>query len=178
MIRIGLMSDTHGYIHPRVSDFFSHCDEIWHAGDIGNQQTADALALIKPLKAVYGNIDGGTLRQSFKEVEIFRAEDVKVLMMHIGGYPGKYNPKAKKLIEEYNPTLFISGHSHILKVIYDKKYQLLHLNPGSAGITGMHRLITMLRFVIDGKNIRDLEIFEAKRPTSGDLPNGQVSHPT
>lgn len=171
MIKIGLMSDTHGYIHPRVPDFFSEVDEIWHAGDIGNQETADALTKIKPLRAVYGNIDGGTLRQSFKEVELFHCEQVKVLMIHIGGYPGRYEPKARKLIEENHPGIFISGHSHIVKVIYDKKYQLLHMNPGSAGKSGMHKLITMIRFVIDGKDIRDLEIFEAKRPNAG----GQLS---
>lgn len=172
MVKIGLLSDTHGYIHPRVSDFFSECDELWHAGDIGNQETADFLAKIKPLRAVYGNIDGNTLRQSFKEVELFQSEKAKVLMIHIGGYPGKYNPKARKLIEEYKPDIFISGHSHILKVIYDKKYRLLHLNPGAAGKSGMHKLITMIRFVIDGKDIRDLEIFEAKRTSAGDQPIG------
>ncbi|HEY9115658.1 MAG TPA: metallophosphoesterase family protein [Bacteroidales bacterium] len=172
MIKIGLLSDTHGYIHPRVSDFFSGCDEIWHAGDIGNQETADALAKIKPLRAVYGNIDGGTLRQSFKEVEVFQCEQVKVLMIHIGGYPGRYEPKARKLIEEHRPDIFISGHSHILKVIYDNKYQLLHMNPGSAGKSGMHKLITMIRFVIDGKDIRDLEIFEAKRTSAGGQQSG------
>lgn len=171
MIKIGLMSDTHGFIHPRVPDFFSEVDEIWHAGDIGNQETADLLAKIKPLRAVYGNIDGGTLRQSFKEVELFQCEQVKVLMIHIGGYPGRYDHKARNLIEEHRPGIFVSGHSHILKVIYDKKYQLLHMNPGSSGKSGMHKLITMIRFVVDGKDIRDLEIFEAKRPNAG----GQLS---
>jgi uncharacterized protein len=171
MIKIGLLSDTHGFIHPRVPYFFSDVDEIWHAGDIGNQETADALAKIKPLRAVYGNIDGGTLRQYFKEAEIFQCEQVKVLMIHIGGYPGRYEPKARKLIEEHRPGIFISGHSHILKVIYDKKYLLLHINPGSAGKSGMHKLITMIRFVVDGKDIRDLEIFEAKRPNA----DGQLS---
>jgi putative phosphoesterase len=168
MTKIGLLSDTHGYIHPSVSDFFSNVDEIWHAGDIGNQQTADLLAKIKPLRAVYGNIDGGTLRHSFREIEIFHCEQVKALIIHIGGYPGKYNPVARKLIEEHRPGIFISGHSHILKVIYDKKYQLLHMNPGSAGKSGLHKKITMIRFVIDGKDIRDLEIFEAKKPTLND----------
>jgi putative phosphoesterase len=166
MIKIGLISDTHGYIHPRVSDFFSACDEIWHAGDIGNQETADLFEKIKPLRAVYGNIDGGTLRQTYQEVELFQSEQVKVLMMHIGGYPGRYETKAKKLIEEHRPGIFISGHSHILKVIYDKKYQLLHMNPGSAGKLGIHKVITMLRFAIDGKDIRDLEIFETKRTSA------------
>ena len=171
MIKIGLLSDTHGYLHPRVSDFFSACDEIWHAGDIGNQETADLLAKMKPFKAVFGNIDGVTLRQSFREIEIFQCEQMKILMLHIGGYPGKYEPKTRKLIEEHRPGIFISGHSHILKVIYDKKYQLLHINPGAAGKSGMHKLITMIRFVIDGKEIKDLEIFEAKRSNAIDQTN-------
>ena len=163
MKRIGLMSDTHGYIHPKVSDFFMHCDEIWHAGDIGNIETADTLAAIKPLKAVYGNIDGHDVRLSFKEYEVFKCEDVKVVMIHIGGYPGRYNPSARKLIEEHKPKLFISGHSHILKVMPDHKNNLLHINPGSAGKSGLHVVITMVRFTIDGDNIKDLEVFEAKR---------------
>jgi predicted phosphodiesterase len=126
---------------------------------------------MKPFKAVYGNIDGGTLRQSLQDIEIFQCEQTKILMMHIGGYPGKYEPKARKLIELHRPGIFISGHSHILKVIYDKKYQLLHINPGAAGKSGMHKLITLIRFVIDGKEIKDLEIFEVKRSNAIDQPN-------
>ena len=163
MKRIGLLSDTHGYIHPKVSDFFMHCDEIWHAGDIGNFETADSLAAIKPLRAVYGNIDGHDVRLSFKEYEVFNCEDVKVFMIHIGGYPGRYNPLARELIEEHKPKLFISGHSHILKVMPDRKNNLLHINPGSAGKSGLHKVITMVRFTIDGDNIKDLEVFEAIR---------------
>lgn len=140
-----------------------HCDEIWHAGDIGNIETADQLAEIKPLKAVYGNIDGHDVRLAYNEYELFNCEQVKVLMIHIGGYPGRYNPKARKLIEEYKPKLFVSGHSHILKVMPDRKYNLLHINPGSSGKSGLHKVITMVRFVIDGENIKDLEVFEAKR---------------
>lgn len=139
------------------------CDEIWHVGDIGNIETADRLAQIKPFKAVYGNIDGGILRTTFNETEIFLCENVKVMMIHIGGYPGRYNPKARNLIREHKPKLFISGHSHILKVIYDQKNSLLHINPGAAGNSGMHQLITMVRFTIDGDNIKDLEIFETER---------------
>ena len=163
MKRIGLLSDTHGFINPRVSDFFMHCDEIWHAGDIGNIETADKIAEIKPFKAVFGNIDGSQLRSSFKEAEIFKCEDVRVLMIHIGGYPGRYSQKARKLIEEYKPKLFISGHSHILKVMPDKKYNLLHINPGAAGNSGLHKSITMVRFLIDGADIRDLEVFDLAR---------------
>jgi len=163
MKRIGLLSDTHGYLHPRVSVFFKTCDEIWHAGDIGNMETADRLAALKPLKAVYGNIDGGDIRLAFNEYEVFDCEGVKVLIIHIGGYPGRYNPLARRLIKEHRPGLFISGHSHILKVIPDKKYGLLHINPGAAGNSGLHKMITMVRFVIDGKDIKDLEVFEAPR---------------
>lgn len=157
------MSDTHGFIHPRVSDFFKDCDEIWHAGDIGNTDTADKLIRLKPLRAVYGNIDGGLLRVTFNEHEVFLCEQVKVLMIHIGGYPGRYDRTAKALIEQHKPKLFISGHSHILKVMPDRKNNLLHVNPGSAGKSGMHKKITMVRFVIDGEDIRDMEIFEANR---------------
>lgn len=139
------------------------CDEIWHAGDIGNIETADKLSAFKPFRAVYGNIDGGVLRSDYNETEYFQIENVSVLMTHIGGYPGRYNPKARLLIEKYKPTLFIAGHSHILKVIYDKKYNLLYLNPGAAGISGLHSLITMIRFTIDNDRITDLEIFESPR---------------
>lgn len=163
MKRIGLLSDTHGYIHPRVSDFFKDCDEIWHAGDIGNTDTADKLIRLKPLRAVYGNIDGGLLRVTFNEYEVFLCEKVKVLLIHIGGYPGRYDKKAKALIEKFRPKIFISGHSHILKVMPDQKYNLLHINPGAAGKSGIHKKTTMVRFIIDGEDIRDMEIFEAKR---------------
>jgi putative phosphoesterase len=161
--KIGLLSDTHGHVHPRVYDFFKDCDEIWHAGDIGNIECADKLAEIKPLKGVYGNIDGTTVRTVYKEYEVFNCEQVKVLIIHIGGYPGRYSPSARKLIAKYQPKLFISGHSHILKVMNDPANKLLHINPGAAGKQGLHRKITMVRFTISGREIKDLEIFEAKR---------------
>jgi uncharacterized protein len=163
MKKIGLLSDTHGFINPGVSDFFINCDEIWHAGDIGNLETASKLAELKPFKAVFGNIDGNDLRLTFREYEVFNCEDVKVLMIHIGGYPGRYSPLARKLIAEHKPKLFISGHSHILKVMNDSKNNLLHINPGAAGKQGLHQLITMVRFVINGTEIKNLEVFEAKR---------------
>jgi len=163
MKRIGLLSDTHGYLHPKIFEFFSECDEIWHAGDIGNIETADKLAEFRTLLAVHGNIDGSDVRIVHPRVRIFLKEDIKVVMMHIGGYPGRYEPEARELIKSEKPLVFISGHSHILKVIYDKKHQLLHINPGAAGKSGMHRVITLVRFSIDGKDIRDLEIFEAQR---------------
>lgn len=163
MLRIGLLSDTHSSINPRILEFFSGCDEIWHAGDIGNIETADKLAAIKPLRAVYGNIDGTEIRKSYPKNQIFNCDDVKVLMTHIGGYPGHYEKEVRQLIETEKPGIFISGHSHILKVMYDKKYELLHINPGAAGNSGFHHVITCVRFVIDGKDIRDLEVFEKQR---------------
>ncbi|MCB2207858.1 MAG: metallophosphatase family protein [Bacteroidetes bacterium] len=163
MKRIGILSDTHGFIHPGVSDFFKDCDEIWHAGDIGNIETADELAIFKPFKAVYGNIDDTLIRSEYSEYELFTCDNVKVLMIHIGGYPGRYSQKARQLIELHHPQLFISGHSHILKVMPDKKYHLLHINPGSAGKSGLHKKITMVRITIKGDQIMDLDVFEADR---------------
>ena len=163
MQRIGLLSDTHGFINPRILEFFSTCDEIWHAGDIGKTESAGKLSAFKPLKAVFGNIDGTELRKSFPKNQVFNCEGLKVLITHIGGYPGRYEKEAKALIEIEKPGLFICGHSHILKVIFDKKHELLHINPGAAGNSGFHHLITCVRFVIDGKNIRDLEVFEKER---------------
>ena len=163
MPRIGLLSDTHGFINPRILEFFATCDEIWHAGDIGNVETADNLVALKPFKAVYGNIDGTELRKSYPKNQVFSCEGVNVLMTHIGGYPGRYEKEARQLIELEKPKLFICGHSHILKVLYDKKYDLLHINPGAAGNSGFHHVMTCVRFVIDGKDIRDLEVFEKQR---------------
>ncbi len=163
MVEIGLLSDTHGYVHPRILSFFNNCGEIWHAGDLGTEEVADTLQSYKPLRAVYGNIDGTALRTRFPEIQIFSVEDVPVLMMHIGGYPGRYSPKAKTAIKRYRPALFISGHSHILKVQYDQTYKLLHINPGAAGNSGFHNKITAVRFAIDGDRIKDLEVLELGR---------------
>jgi len=163
MLRIGLLSDTHGSVNPRILEFFSSCNEIWHAGDIGNTETADKLAAFKPFKAVYGNIDGTELRVSYPKNQVFFCEGIKVLMTHIGGYPGHYEKEARQLIESEKPGLFITGHSHILKVMYDKKHKLLHINPGAAGNSGFHHMITCVRFVIEGKDIRNLEVFEKER---------------
>lgn len=163
MTHIGLLSDTHGYLHPRVFDFMKACDEIWHAGDIGNLEVADKLKEFKPLRAVYGNIDGGILRTIFNETEVFTIEQTKVAMIHIGGYPGRYSASAKKIIKQLQPNLFISGHSHILKIMPDNKNNLLHINPGAAGKSGFHRFITMVRFTIEGNNIGNIEVFESKR---------------
>ena len=164
MKRIGLLSDTHGYIHPRLFAFFEKVDEIWHAGDFGNLETADKLAAFKPLKGVYGNIDGHELRAVYPQHQRFMCEEVDVWMTHIGGYPGKYERHVMPEIFRNPPNLFISGHSHILKVIYDKKLDLLHMNPGAAGLKGFHKVCTALRFVVDGKDMRDLEVWEMEKP--------------
>ncbi|MFH1118668.1 MAG: metallophosphoesterase family protein [Bacteroidota bacterium] len=160
MKRIGLLSDTHSYINPKISGFFAECDEIWHAGDIGDLETAKILASIKPLKAVVGNIDGNDLKSFYPIYQDFMCEGVRVLIIHIGGYPGKYTREASQLIQKNRPKLFITGHSHILKVINDPKNSLLHINPGAAGKSGMHQISTLIRFVIDGSDIKDLEILE------------------
>ena len=162
MKKIGLLSDTHGYLHERLFDFFKDVDEIWHAGDIGSLKMADQLAAFKPLKAVYGNIDGQDIRTVYPQDQRFFCEEVDVWMTHIGGYPGRYEKYVMPEIFRNPPDLFISGHSHILKVIFDKKLNFLHMNPGAAGYKGFHKVSTALRFVIDGKNIRDLEIWETK----------------
>ncbi len=163
MKHIGLLSDTHGYIHPRLLSFFEKVDEIWHAGDIGNIETADTLTEFKPLKAVYGNIDGHEIRAVHPLHQRFMCEGINVWITHIGGYPGRYERCVKPDIYDNPPNLFICGHSHILKVIYDKKLDFLHINPGAAGNKGFHRVCTAVRFKIDGKDIRELEIWEMKR---------------
>ena len=163
MKRIGLLSDTHGTLSERIFRFFEPVDEIWHAGDIGNAETADRLSAFKPLRAVYGNIDDHILRRMFPVDQRFFCEEVDVLMSHIGGYPGRYEARFSKQFKVKAPQLFICGHSHILKVIFDPKYHMLHINPGAAGNKGFHLVCTAIRFVIDGKNIRDLEVLEFER---------------
>lgn len=160
MKRIGILSDTHGVIIPQVFDFFKDVDEVWHAGDIGNIETAEQLEAFKPLRAVHGNIDDHIVRLQYPEDLFFQVEEVRVYMTHIGGYPGHYLPEVRYLLQEKRPELYVCGHSHILKVIYDKKLNLLHVNPGAAGLSGFHKKITMIRFAIDGKEIKDMEIFE------------------
>jgi len=160
MTRIGLLSDSHGFLDDRVFEHFTNCDEIWHAGDIGSVEVADRLMAFKPLKAVFGNIDGHIIRSMFPQHNRFRCEDLDVWITHIGGYPGKYAPEVKPEITQNPPTLFISGHSHILKVQYDKRLHLLHINPGAEGKYGFHQVRTLVRFEIDGANIRNLEVIE------------------
>jgi putative phosphoesterase len=163
MKRIGLLSDTHGYIDDRIIQKFEDCDEIWHAGDIGNIAVADSLSGIKPFRAVFGNIDGAEIRSDYPAIQRFICEDVDVLMTHIGGYPQHYEPAIRKLIASNPPKLFISGHSHILKVIFDDKYKVLHINPGAAGVQGFHLIRTLVRFTLESGLIRDLEVVELGR---------------
>lgn len=160
MKRIGLLSDTHSFWDEKYVTYFSECDEIWHAGDIGDISIVERLEQIAPLRAVCGNIDYAFVRQECPEMITFYVEGVKVFMRHIGGYPGKYSPGIKKLLRENKINLFVDGHSHILKVIYDNELNLLHLNPGAAGLQGWHTKRTIIRFVIDGEKIKDLEIIE------------------
>lgn len=160
MTRIGLISDTHSFLDNAVFEHFKNCDEIWHAGDFGNWEVIEALQKFKPLKGVYGNIDGPEIQHLFPEQNIFTCEKVKVFMQHIGGYPGKYAPGVKNKIKAEQPKIFISGHSHILKIMYDEALQCLHMNPGAAGNQGWHKVKTLVRFVIDENNIKDCEIIE------------------
>lgn len=160
MKKILLLSDTHSYLDEKILNYAKNADEVWHAGDIGNSNVTDEIKKIKPLRAVYGNIDDKSIRSEFPLDAIFTIEKVTVWMTHIGGYPHRYNPRIKEEISKNPPKLFISGHSHILKVIFDKKLNLLHMNPGAIGISGFHKVRTMLRFEIDGESIKNLEIIE------------------
>ena len=161
MTRIGLISDTHGYFDPAIEKHFAQCDEIWHAGDWGTRQLSEKLSKTgKPLRGVYGNIDGNDIRSIYPEQLVFTCEEVKVMIRHIGGYPPKYNPETRRELQFHKPQLFISGHSHILKVMYDERLQCLHMNPGAAGKQGWHKVRTLIRFVIDGKEMKDCEVVE------------------
>ena len=160
MTKILLLSDTHGHMDERILKYAREADEVWHAGDIGTLQVADALKDIAPLRAVFGNIDGHKIRQEYPLDARFRCEEVDVWITHIGGYPGRYERRVREKLQTHAPGLFISGHSHILKVMSDKKHQLLHMNPGAAGKQGFHKVRTMLRFRIEGAKIEGLEVVE------------------
>lgn len=162
MTRIGLISDTHGFLDETVFRYFRDCHQIWHAGDFGNINIAEELGQKSGLqvRGVYGNIDGNDIRSVYSEELAFDCEDVRVFMKHIGGYPGRYAPGVKKRIIEEKAALFISGHSHILKVQYDEGLQCLHMNPGAAGKQGWHKVRTIIRFVIDGNQMKDCEVIE------------------
>lgn len=163
MKKILLLSDTHGYIDDQILKFVKLVDEVWHVGDIGSFEVVDALKKLKPLRAVYGNIDDALMRAEFPLDKKFTIEKVAVWMTHIGGYPNNYNPRVKDELAAYPPKLFITGHSHILKVMFDKKLKMLHMNPGAAGKYGFHTVRTMLRFEIHEENITNLEIIELEK---------------
>jgi len=163
MTKIGLLSDTHGNISDRIVEFFANCNQIWHAGDIGEIKSLNQIFENKIIKAVYGNIDNNLTRIEYKESLRFFCEDVDVFITHIGGYPDNYKSIVKKIMLQNPPDLFICGHSHILKIIYDKKFNCLHLNPGAAGNYGFHKVITAIKFTIEKKDIKDMEILEIQR---------------
>ncbi len=163
MTKIGLLSDTHGHIDEKLLDFFKNVDEIWHAGDIGDISVIEKLEKLKPVRAVFGNIDGQDIRIRFPENNRFKIEETVIWITHIGGYPGKYDKRVKPGIYNNPPDLFISGHSHILKIIYDDKINCLHINPGAYGKSGFHKVRTAVRFEIDKKDIKNMEILEIKR---------------
>lgn len=160
MKKIGLLSDTHSWWDDKYVKYFEDCDEIWHAGDIGSIDLALRFEALKPFRAVYGNIDDSKIRAAYPEFLRFTLEGIEVLMTHIGGYPGKYDPRVKNILYTNPPKLFISGHSHILKVMFDKKLNCLHINPGAAGKYGFHKVRTLVRFVLNAGNISDLEVIE------------------
>ena len=167
MKKIGLISDTHGYLDQKVFQYFKDVDEIWHAGDIGTLEVLDELRLFKPTRAVFGNIDGAQIRSETKEFEIFLIEDRKILMVHIAGRPYRYNQKSYDQILKERPDVVVCGHSHICLVQFDKKINALWMNPGAFGIKGFHQVRTLLRFEIDGAKIQNLEVVEVARKNEG-----------
>lgn len=162
MTKILLLSDTHSYMDDDILKYVKDADEVWHAGDIGDIAVTDAIKQLKPLRAVYGNIDNTTIRSEFPEHNRFMCEAVDVWITHIGGYPKAYDMRVRQAIKSNPPKLFICGHSHILKVMPDRNLNLLHMNPGAAGKHGFHKVRTMLRFTIDGAKIDNLEVIEFK----------------
>lgn len=160
MTKILLLSDTHAYIDAQMLRYVSEADEVWHAGDIGGFEVTDAIQKLRPLRAVYGNIDNAELRNAFPLDNRFTLEEMDIWITHIGGYPGRYEARIRTELQQNPPDIFISGHSHILKIQYDKKNDLLHLNPGAAGKNGFHKIRTMIRFSLDKKAIKNMEIIE------------------
>ncbi len=158
--RIGLLSDTHSYLEDKIFDYFEDCDEIWHAGDIGTMDVVEQLEAFRPFRAVYGNIDDAKMRATFPENLRFELEGVVVFMTHIGGYPGRYTSRVRQILQAEPPKLYICGHSHILKVMPDKKLGLLHINPGAAGQHGFHQVRTVVRFTLNTGKIEDLDVVE------------------
>lgn len=163
MTRIGILSDTHGLLDERVLEHFHDVDEIWHAGDIGSNEVLQRLREFKPTRAVYGNCDSGDVRYTLQDYYRFKVEDVETVLTHIGGYPGNYNPIVARRLYANPPQLFVCGHSHILKVQYDRSLRMLCVNPGAAGKYGFHTVQTLIRLQIDGKSIGELEVIELDR---------------
>jgi putative phosphoesterase len=170
MLRIGLLSDTHGFYDHRITEHFANCHEIWHAGDIGDLEVIRNLSRIAPVVAVYGNIDGSPIRAKFPEHQRLVREGVDMWMTHIGGYPGSYDRRVRARLLENPPRLFISGHSHILKIIPDKRLGLLHMNPGSAGRSGLHQVRTLIRFELENGRIEEVDVIELGARSSGSIP--------
>lgn len=160
MKRIGIISDTHGHLDEPILNYLSECDEVWHGGDWGTVDVSDRLCALKKVHGVWGNIDGRELRITYPENNLFECEGIKVLITHIAGYPGKYNARVKKIIQTHKPGIVVCGHSHILKVLFDKEFNHLHMNPGAAGIKGFHQVRTLLRFTIDEATPKNLEVIE------------------
>ena len=160
MKKIGLLSDTHGHWDEKYENYFAPCNEIWHAGDIGSMELLEKFESFKPFRGVYGNIDDQKIRSALSPTLRFNVEELDVFMTHIGGYPGKYDRRVKEVLSNNPPKLFVCGHSHILRVLFDKKLNMLYMNPGAAGIYGFHKVRTLLRFTIDKENIKDLEVIE------------------
>jgi len=158
MIKIGLLSDTHSVLEDQILEDFSECDEVWHAGDIGSMEVLERLESFRTVRAVYGNIDDATMRRACPLNQRFAVEGLDVFMTHIGGYPGRYTARVRDIIRDNPPQLYICGHSHILKIMPDRKYNLLHINPGACGIHGFHREKTVVRFGIEAGKIQDLEV--------------------
>lgn len=167
MFRIGLLSDTHGFYDPRIADLFKGCDEIWHAGDIGDIEVVEMLSRISPVTAVHGNIDGSPIRSRYPAHQRHIREGLDIWMTHIGGYPGNYDYRVKPEIYHDPPGLFISGHSHILKVMPDKRHGFLHMNPGAAGRNGLHQVRTLIRFEVDQGRVGNVDVIELGTRSSG-----------
>lgn len=163
MKKICIISDSHNYVDKNIINYIKKCDEVWHAGDIGNIQICESLKKYSLLRAVHGNIDNHEIRIEYPEFQFFQCEELKILMTHIGGYPGRYNKKAIELIKKCKPNMFICGHSHILKVLNDKKFNLIHINPGAIGKHGFHQVRTMIILKIEKKKIFDMNVIEFKR---------------
>ena len=162
-MKIILISDSHHSLDERIFPHLEECDEIWHAGDIGNLKVTDKLKTFAPIRAVWGNIDDHKAKKEFRKTTYFKCQELKVMMTHIGGYPGRYEKGIKEILKNKNPDLFISGHSHILKVMHDKELDILHMNPGAIGNYGWHKVKTILAFTVNGKEIKDLRVIEFRR---------------